>query len=86
MIEVVLPQDPPHGGSVIEARNDQGGMVVAWRDYDGLRWTAFAGNRSRRPEDWANIVEFALRGRLQLFLAVEDIRPYRGQEDDGDTD
>jgi hypothetical protein len=72
-IKVRLPEEPGHD-KVIEARDPLAGIrIVAWRCHDGLNWSPFVGRRNQRPEDWANIVEFALRARLELFIC-EDVR------------
>jgi hypothetical protein len=60
-----LPAEPSHD-MVIEALNNTGGMEVAWRTADGRRWVSFAGKRNRQIEDWANIVEAAIRNRWTL--------------------
>jgi hypothetical protein len=81
---VLLPGEPGHDAA-IEAWDGTNHMVT-WRDHDGLNWLP-EGRRSRRPEDWANIVEAALRQRWELrVVPPEPIKPYPGQEDDGDTD
>lgn len=64
-VAIALPAEPPHT-MVIEALNDDGDMEVAWRSANGRDWVPFAGPRSRRVEDWANIVEAALRNRWTL--------------------
>lgn len=69
---IELPPEPSHD-RLIEARTPGGGMLVLWRDHDGLLWRPIAGSRNRRPEDWANIVEGALRLRWELF-SCEDGR------------
>lgn len=66
--ERYLPPEPAHD-KVIEARGAEGGMITAWKDADGRDWKAFAGTRNRLlAEDWANIVEAALRHRWRLYV------------------
>jgi hypothetical protein len=67
--EVQLPREPQHDGKVvIEAMHRDGGMAVVWRHASGDLWSAFGGRRNRRPEDWANIVEAAIRYRWRLVI------------------
>jgi hypothetical protein len=76
--EIALPSEPQRD-VVIEALHPEGGMAVAWRDADGLRWVSFAGTRNRRPEDWANIVEAAIRFGWTLVVREQGPEPTPGQ-------
>lgn len=72
--EISLPREPQRT-VVIEALHPDGGMAVAWRDADGLRWVSFAGTRNRQPEDWANIVEAAIRYGWTLVVREQGPEP-----------
>lgn len=79
-IPITLPPEPPHT-LLIEALGE-GLVEVTWQSADGMRWIPTTGRRVRRPEDWANIVEAALRNRwaIQVRKPWVEVKPVSLQE------
>lgn len=73
---IMLPPPPP-ADHYIEARDGQGGApLITWENAPvriaTQEWKPISGPRAPRPEDWANIVEAAIRHGWELRHRPKD--------------
>ncbi len=78
--EVPLPPEPARDGSmVIEARGPDGGMHRAWRVASNGKWAGRGGHAAAALQDWADVVEFAIRRGLRLVVCPVGPTPGGGR-------